>query len=147
MYDNNSDSKHNGRHHVNNCVDLVRDEDDIEDNGDDDNDIDSNEHKNIGIDLDNKNHRDAIGAYGKISNKNNSNAYSKKEDDMQEQPLIEIDRNKILLPDWLYDIDLKNGDIDTISSSEIQFWIDLIEKYLKPLELTQRDKVHLIKPN
>jgi chitin synthase len=44
-------------------------------------------------------------------------------------------------PDWLYDTDLKNGDTESLSSTEEQFWIDLIEKYLKPLELQQKDKV------
>jgi chitin synthase len=43
-------------------------------------------------------------------------------------------------PDWLYDTDLKNGDTESLSSAEEQFWIDLIEKYLKPLDLQQKDK-------
>ncbi|EDS40726.1 chitin synthase [Culex quinquefasciatus] len=44
------------------------------------------------------------------------------------------------LPDWLYDVDLRNGDTETISASEEQFWIELIERYLKPLDLTERQK-------
>ncbi|XP_062716312.1 chitin synthase chs-2-like [Aedes albopictus] len=44
------------------------------------------------------------------------------------------------LPDWLYDVDLRNGDTETISASEEQFWIELIEKYLKPLDLTDKQK-------
>ncbi|XP_055640139.1 chitin synthase chs-2-like [Toxorhynchites rutilus septentrionalis] len=44
------------------------------------------------------------------------------------------------LPDWLYDVDLRNGDTETISASEEQFWIELIEKYLKPLDLTEKQK-------
>lgn len=45
-----------------------------------------------------------------------------------------------LLPDWLYDSDLKDGDTETISAAEEQFWVDLIEKYLKPLDMTPKDK-------
>ncbi|KFB43652.1 AGAP001205-PA-like protein [Anopheles sinensis] len=44
------------------------------------------------------------------------------------------------LPDWLYDVDLKNGDTETISATEEQFWIELIEKYLKPLDLSAKQK-------
>ncbi|XP_058450072.1 chitin synthase chs-2-like [Malaya genurostris] len=47
------------------------------------------------------------------------------------------------LPDWLYDVDLRNGDTETISASEEQFWIELIEKYLKPLDLTERQKAEM----
>jgi chitin synthase len=44
--------------------------------------------------------------------------------------------SSIYLPDWLYDEKLKKGNIDSLSSKEEQFWIDLIEKYLKPLEMS-----------
>lgn len=45
-----------------------------------------------------------------------------------------------LLPDWLLDADLKNGDRDTLTFAEYKFWNDLIDKYLKPLDLTEKDK-------
>lgn len=35
---------------------------------------------------------------------------------------------------------MRNGDTETISASEEQFWIELIERYLKPLDLTERQK-------
>ncbi|XP_065090221.1 chitin synthase chs-2-like [Ochlerotatus camptorhynchus] len=47
------------------------------------------------------------------------------------------------LPDWLYDVDLRNGDTETISASEEQFWIELIEKYLKPLDLSDKQKAEM----
>lgn len=65
------------------------------------------------------------------------------EDTMEDIPLIteSVDKTSSLLPDWLYDNDLKNGDTETISAAEEQFWTDLIEKYLKPLDMTPKDKV------
>lgn len=45
-----------------------------------------------------------------------------------------------MLPDWLLDPDLKNGDRDTLTMAEMKFWNDMIDKYLKPLELSEEDK-------
>lgn len=55
-------------------------------------------------------------------------------------PLPQPEKQINYLPDWLYDVDLKNGDTETISASEEQFWIELIEKYLKPLDLSEKQK-------
>ncbi|XP_052867895.1 chitin synthase chs-2-like [Anopheles cruzii] len=54
--------------------------------------------------------------------------------------LEEPEKQLNFLPDWLYDVDLKNGDTETISASEELFWIELIEKYLKPLDLSEKQK-------
>ena len=56
---------------------------------------------------------------------------------------IQFEKKSNLLPDWLYDEALIKGETETISSSEEQFWSDLIEKYLKPLELSDDQKVML----
>lgn len=45
-----------------------------------------------------------------------------------------------MLPDWLLDPELKNGDRDTLTMPETKFWNDMIDKYLKPLELSEADK-------
>lgn len=68
------------------------------------------------------------------------------EDIMEDIPLIteNLDKSNNLLPDWLYDNDLMNGDTETISAAEEQFWTDLIEKYLKPLDMTPKEKVCMI---
>lgn len=68
------------------------------------------------------------------------------EEGLDNVPLIAIDdveQKRNLLPDWLYDPDLKDGDTDTISATEEQFWVDLIEKYLTPLDMTAKDKQHV----
>jgi hypothetical protein len=58
-------------------------------------------------------------------------------------PLLapKINETRKLYPDWLNDDDLRDGETDTISSSEEQFWIDLIEKYLKPYDMNEDSKV------
>lgn len=48
-----------------------------------------------------------------------------------------------LLPDWLDDNDLKNSTTETLSQQEEEFWIDLIEKYLQPIEPTEEEKVQI----
>lgn len=44
------------------------------------------------------------------------------------------------LPDWLNDESVKNARNDTISVNEEQFWMDLIEKYLKPLDKNEEEE-------
>lgn len=65
-------------------------------------------------------------------------------DGLEDVPLLDgVDKQSNLLPDWLYDNDLKDGETETISASEEQFWVDLIEKYLKPLDMTANDKENM----
>jgi chitin synthase len=44
------------------------------------------------------------------------------------------DRDDLLNPYWIEDKDLKNGEVAYLHPSEIQFWRDLIDKYLYPIE-------------
>lgn len=65
-------------------------------------------------------------------------------DGLEDVPLMsESNEKSNLLPDWLYDNDLKDGETETISAAEEQFWVDLIEKYLKPLDMTAKDKENM----
>lgn len=52
------------------------------------------------------------------------------EDGLEDVPLVssETEKQSNLLPDWLYDNDLKDGETETVSAAEEQFWTDLIEK-------------------
>jgi chitin synthase len=64
-------------------------------------------------------------------------------DEFEDVSLLEVEDNSKksdLLPDWLYDPLLKDGDTETISAAEEQFWVDLIEKYLQPIEMTEKYK-------
>jgi hypothetical protein len=44
-------------------------------------------------------------------------------------------------PYWIEDRDLKKGEVDYISSAESQFWKDLLEKYLHPIDENKEEKV------
>lgn len=67
------------------------------------------------------------------------------DDGLEDVPLMSASSEKQsnLLPDWLYDNDLKDGETETISAAEEQFWVDLIEKYLKPLDMTPKEKENM----
>ena len=43
-------------------------------------------------------------------------------------------------PYWIDDDDLKDGPVDFLKGSEINFWKDLIKKYLEPLQMTAKEK-------
>lgn len=65
-------------------------------------------------------------------------------DDFEDLPLLNrAEDAKDLLHDWLYDPDLKDGDTETISAAEEQFWVDLIDKYLTPIEMTVKYKENM----
>ncbi|XP_059620606.1 chitin synthase chs-2-like [Phlebotomus argentipes] len=57
-----------------------------------------------------------------------------------EEVFCEPERPVISLPDWLYDEDLRNGDNDTLPLAEEKFWNDIIDRYLKPLDLSEEEK-------
>merc|ERR1712209_60732 len=44
------------------------------------------------------------------------------------------DRDDLINPFWIGDKDLGRGEVDYLSGPEIQFWKDLIEKYLYPID-------------
>lgn len=52
------------------------------------------------------------------------------------------------MPDWLYDSTLRNAQTDTLTVKEEEFWVDLIEKYLQPIDQNVEEEVTLkIKSN
>lgn len=57
----------------------------------------------------------------------------------EEMELMKLQQNNYL-PDWLNDETMKNAKNDTISVNEEHFWIDLIEKYLKPLDRNEDEE-------
>lgn len=61
--------------------------------------------------------------------------------------LLPNDHN--FLPDWIDDNDLKNSPTETLGSQEEEFWVDLINKYLEPIEPTDEEKVraHNVRAN
>lgn len=57
---------------------------------------------------------------------------------------FEYDNRMNIMPHWLCDDDLKNSETETLPAAEEQFWIDLIETYLEPIEPTTEEKVCLL---
>lgn len=49
--------------------------------------------------------------------------------------------NFLSRPYWLSDEGLKKGEIDVLSMQEEQFWKDLLEKYLYPIDEDKAEKV------
>ena len=56
------------------------------------------------------------------------------------ESIIENQRDDEKNPYWIDDDDLKDGPIDFLKGSEINFWKDLIKKYLEPLQMTAKEK-------
>uniref|UniRef100_A0A336MER8 chitin synthase n=1 Tax=Culicoides sonorensis TaxID=179676 RepID=A0A336MER8_CULSO len=50
------------------------------------------------------------------------------------------ERDFLTNPYWIEDPDLKNGEVDYISSAEIMFWKDLIDKYLYPIDQNKEEQ-------
>lgn len=53
-------------------------------------------------------------------------------------------RDDLVNPYWIEDPDLRKGEVEFLSSAEIQFWKDLLEKYLYPIDEDKNEKVRLV---
>lgn len=71
----------------------------------------------------------------------------RKQDDSDTESTVsqntEGDRDRAFLvsPYWLEDEDLKKGEVDFLSPIEEQFWKDMLEKYLYPIDEDKEEKV------
>lgn len=52
-----------------------------------------------------------------------------------------IERNDHINPYWIEDKELKKGPVAFLSPNENQFWKDLIEKYLYPIDADKVEQV------
>lgn len=52
-----------------------------------------------------------------------------------------IERNDDINPYWIEDKDLKKGPVAFLSANESQFWKELVEKYLYPIDEDKVEKV------
>lgn len=64
-----------------------------------------------------------------------------------ESNYFEDDGQFTVTPHWICDNDLKNSETETLGAAEEQFWLDLIEKYLQPIEPTDEQKVSHLETN
>lgn len=51
------------------------------------------------------------------------------------------ERDFLTNPYWIEDPELKKGEVDFLSSAEVQFWKDLIDKYLYPIDQDKAEQV------
>lgn len=51
------------------------------------------------------------------------------------------ERDFLTNPYWIEDPDLRKGEVDYLSNSEILFWKDLIDKYLFPIDQNKEEQV------
>ena len=51
------------------------------------------------------------------------------------------ERDNLVNPYWLEDKTLTRGAVDFLTGSEIQFWKDMIEKYLYPIDEDKAEQV------
>ena len=51
------------------------------------------------------------------------------------------ERDDLINPFWIEDRDLGRGEVDYLSGPEIQFWKDLIDKYLHPIDSDKAKQV------
>ena len=51
------------------------------------------------------------------------------------------ERDDLINPLWIEDKDLKKGEMNYISTNETQFWKDLLDKYLYPIDEDKDEKV------
>lgn len=54
------------------------------------------------------------------------------------------ERDFLTNPYWIEDPELKKGEVDFLSSAEVQFWKDLIDKYLYPIDQDKAEQVRQI---
>ncbi|XP_053606189.1 chitin synthase chs-2 isoform X2 [Plodia interpunctella] len=52
-------------------------------------------------------------------------------------------RDDLINPYWIEDPDLKKGEVDFLSPTEIQFWKDLIDKYLYPIDANKEEQARI----
>jgi chitin synthase len=68
--------------------------------------------------------------------------YSFDQDDESESSEPQEERDDLINPFWVEDSkNLGRGEIDYLSGAEVQFWKDLIDKYLFPLDADSKKQV------
>lgn len=55
--------------------------------------------------------------------------------------LLQERRDDLINPYWIEDPDLKKGEVDFLSQTEITFWKDLLDKYLYPIDANKEEQV------
>ncbi|KAL7036519.1 hypothetical protein ACKWTF_008831 [Chironomus riparius] len=73
-----------------------------------------------------------LGSVAEVASEEDSSSNEDSESDTSTAPQNE--RDFLTNPYWIEDAELKKGEVDFLSSAEVQFWKDLIDKYLYPID-------------
>merc|ERR1719410_1919326 len=65
------------------------------------------------------------------------------EDDKSQDTEPKEERDDLINPYWIEDRDLGRGEVDHLSGVEIQFWKDLIDKYLHPIDADKQKEAQV----
>jgi len=65
------------------------------------------------------------------------------EEDASQTTEPQEERDDLINPFWIEDRELGRGEVDYLSGAEIQFWKDLIEKYLHPLDADKQKQAKI----
>lgn len=56
-------------------------------------------------------------------------------------------RDDLINPYWIEDPDIRKGEVDYLSSTEIQFWKDMLDQYLYPIDEDKAEQVSSMQNN
>lgn len=70
-----------------------------------------------------------------------SSSHFSEESESEGSTVPRDERDFLTNPFWIEDPELKKGEVDFLSSAEIQFWKDLIDKYLYPIDQDKEEQV------
>lgn len=56
-------------------------------------------------------------------------------------------RDDLMNPYWIEDPEVLKGEVEFLSSAEMQFWKDLLDKYLFPIDENPEEKVIFLQMN
>lgn len=67
--------------------------------------------------------------------------FSRENSDSESSTVQREERDFLTNPYWIEDPDLRKGEVDYLSNTEILFWKDLIDKYLFPIDQNKEEQV------
>ena len=83
-----------------------------------------------------------MSAHGEILSRLSETGEELGSDDDEESEIHREPRDHLINPFWIEDKLLNRGEVDYLGGLEIQFWKDLIEKYLHPLDTDKAREVN-----
>lgn len=58
--------------------------------------------------------------------------------------VIQEERDDLINPFWIEDPNLQKGEVDFLTTAETEFWKDLIDTYLRPIDENKEELVRFI---